>query len=74
MLEEQSALKELATMQARTQDEMSIEERTRLTKKRKQIVAHGVNLARSVADGFGASRVTIVRQGDDFNLDPGIFR
>jgi hypothetical protein len=46
VLQEQSALKELAAMQARPQHEMSIEERARLAEKRKQIVAHA---------GFGGS-------------------
>jgi hypothetical protein len=40
VLQEQSALKKLPAMQARPQDEMSIEERARLTEKRKQIIAH----------------------------------
>jgi hypothetical protein len=40
VLKEQSALKKLPAMQARPQDKMPVEERARLAKKRKQIVAH----------------------------------
>jgi hypothetical protein len=46
VLQEQSALKKLSAVQARPQNEMSIEKRARLAEKREQIVAHA---------GFGGS-------------------
>jgi len=46
VLQEQSALKKLPALQARLQHKMSIDKRTSLAEKRKQIVAHA---------GFGGS-------------------